>query len=116
MFLIDDTWMHWLPQLDLTGLGQIVLLALGLVWGYFRFIRGGQAEPLMRGVFVVFMGLLGLWSVARLFHFEIMEFVFLASMFILLIGLIVIYQPELRRTLLVLGQGELFQFHETHQV
>ncbi|MEB3286336.1 MAG: diadenylate cyclase CdaA [Vampirovibrionales bacterium] len=104
----------WLPQLNFKDLGQLFLLFLALGWAFQRFVKGSQAEPILRGVFVLLVGLVTLSSIAWLFNLPVLQFVFMASIFILLIGMIVIFQPELRRTLLVLGQGDIFQSHEHH--
>lgn len=111
MFTMDDMtiWTpEWLLNLNFRGLGEVAFLILVISFVYNRLIKRSQAEQLVKGVFVVLMSMLGLWFTAHALHLPILEIVFLTSIFILLIGLIVIFQPELRRTLLFLGQGELF--------
>lgn len=93
------------------GLVQIVILTGIIYFVYVRFIRRSHAEQLLKGLFVMLLLFVGMWLVANILGFSMLENVFAASIQILFIGLIVIFQPELRRMLLFLGQGELFGLH-----
>ncbi len=89
------------------------VLQLGILLGiisfiYNRFIRQSQAEQLLKGVFLTLLLFVILWGVARALNLPMLEVVFGASIHIFFIGLIVIFQPELRRMLLFLGQSEFF--------
>jgi diadenylate cyclase len=87
---------------------QIVILA-GLIYiVYVRFIRRSHAEQLLKGLFVMLLMFVGLWCMAYALQMPMLEHIFAATIQVLFIGLIVIFQPELRRMLLFLGQGELF--------
>lgn len=87
---------------------QIIILT-GLIYiVYVRFIRRSHAEQLLKGLFVMLLMFVGLWWMAFVLHMPMLEHVFAATIQVLFIGLIVIFQPELRRMLLFLGQGELF--------
>jgi len=110
--------MDWIPQ-ALTNqhqfIGMLVNFALqiiiltGLIYiVYVRFIRRSHAEQLLKGLFVMLLMFVGLWWMAFVLHMPMLEHVFAATIQVLFIGLIVIFQPELRRMLLFLGQGELF--------
>ena len=104
----------WLDVIQANGalIAKFVLqifILIGLVYLiYNRFIRQSHAERLLKGVFVTLISFVTLWLAAHLLGFGILEIVFGASINILFIGLIVIFQPELRRMLLFLGQSELF--------
>jgi diadenylate cyclase len=87
---------------------QIVILTGMIYFVYINFIRKSHAEQLMKGLFIMLLLFVGMWIFASVFQLPMLENVFAASIQILLIGLIVIFQPELRRMLLFLGQGELF--------
>lgn len=89
-------------------LAQIAILTGIIYYVYVRFIRKSQAEQLLKGLFIMLMLFVGLWWLANIFHMPMLENIFAATIQILFIGLIVIFQPELRRMLLFLGQGELF--------
>ncbi len=87
---------------------QLVILISVIYFVYNRFIRRSYAEQLLKGLFVILLIFIGSWAVAKFLGFNILEVVFGASIQLLIIGLIVIFQPELRRMLLFLGQPEFF--------
>jgi diadenylate cyclase len=87
---------------------QVAILTGIIYFIYVRFIRKSHAEQLLKGLFIMLLIFVGMWILANVFHLPMLEHVFAASIQILFIGLIVIFQPELRRMLLFLGQGELF--------
>jgi diadenylate cyclase len=103
-------WSDYRPQILGWGsvLLQIVILTGLIYFVYIRFIRKSHAEQLLKGLFIMLLLFVGMWLFASVLHMPMLENVFAASIQILLIGLIVIFQPELRRMLLFLGQGELF--------
>lgn len=87
---------------------QIAILTGIIYYVYVRFIRKSHAEQLLKGLFIMLLLFVGMWLLSSIFHMPMLENIFAASIQILFIGLIVIFQPELRRMLLFLGQGELF--------
>lgn len=103
---------EWLQNEQLIALMkvtvQIAILTFIIYFVYVRFIRKSHAEQLLKGLFVMLLMFVGLWALASVFQLPMLKDVFAASIQILFIGLIVIFQPELRRMLLFLGQGELF--------
>jgi diadenylate cyclase len=108
-------WMmnEWATQQEaIIQIGKIMLQLLiltGIIYFvYVRFIRKSHAEQLLKGLFIMLLMFVGMWFLAFALHFPMLEHVFAASIQLLFIGLIVIFQPELRRMLLFLGQGELF--------
>jgi diadenylate cyclase len=103
-------WSEHRPQILGWGsfLLQIVILTGLIYFVYIRFIRKSHAEQLLKGLFIMLLLFVGMWIFASVFHMPMLENIFAASIQILFIGLIVIFQPELRRMLLFLGQGELF--------
>jgi diadenylate cyclase len=103
-------WSAYRPQILgwSSFLFQIVILTGMIYFVYVKFIRKSHAEQLMKGLFIMLLLFVGLWIFANVFHLPMLENIFAAGIQILLIGLIVIFQPELRRMLLFLGQGELF--------
>lgn len=103
----------YLPLVKL--LLQVAILAGGIYWVYVSYIRHSQAEQLLKGLFIMLLLFVGLWLTAYFLQMPMLVNVFAASIQILLIGLIVIFQPELRRMLLFLGQGELFGGHPAQQ-
>ncbi len=106
--------MSWLANLTINwlALGKAILelvVLLGFVMVlYHKLAHQAQADKLLRGLFVVLIGFLALWALAHWLALPLLEMVFGASLQLLIIGLIVIFQPELRRLLMQLGRGQWF--------
>ncbi|MBK8190928.1 MAG: TIGR00159 family protein [Vampirovibrionales bacterium] len=99
---------RWFMRVNWRQLGQLAFLALGVLYLYMRFIRGSQAEQLFKGLFVILIGFLGLYILADYFNLALIGAALGFGIQILSVALIVIFQPELRRMLLFLGQPDLF--------
>ena len=87
---------------------EICSLAFILYYLYRRFIKGTQSENLVRGSFVLVV----MWGISELLiRINLNIFgVFLRTLVsIIAFALIVIFQPELRRFLGYIGQGNLFE-------
>jgi len=99
---------NWLDAM-LPGFWRVILqfgiLSGILYYVYNKFIRFSQADHLVKGLFIVLVLFVGLWALAQKFQFMILEIVFRTSIQLLVIGMIVIFQPELRRILLFFGQN-----------
>lgn len=103
---------HFLKDLDRVALSvsifEISVLVFLLYYLYQRFIRGTQSENLVRGC----LWLVVMWGVSELLiRINLNIFgVFLKTLVsVIAIALIVIFQPELRRFLGYIGQGNLFE-------
>ena len=103
---------HFLKDFDKVALSvnifEIAVLVFILYFLYQRFIKGTQSENLVRGC----LWLVVMWGVSELLiRINLNIFgVFLKTLVsIVAIALIVIFQPELRRFLGYIGQGNLFE-------
>ena len=110
---ILQQWQEWATRraadvLLLKNVLQVIILTGCIYIVYVRYIRRSHAEQMLKGLLVVLLMFVGLWWMAFVLQLPMLEHIFAASIQILFIGLIVIFQPELRRMLLFLGQGELF--------
>ena len=87
---------------NLTDFIQIVFLAAALLLLYRKFIKNTSSEKLVRGLFG--LGLLWLGSfILPLIHLYLLgRFLHWIALF-LSVGLIVIFQPELRKLLALMG-------------
>lgn len=84
------------------GLFQLVII-VAIVWGFYSaFIRNTSSEKLVRGL----LGLAALWVISFLFqmlHLDLLGgFLHWVALFLSL-GLIVVFQPELRKFLALMG-------------
>jgi diadenylate cyclase len=82
---------------------EVAVLAF-IVWRVFKFIKGTQAEQLLKGILVIVAALIFTKAV----HLEIIGRVLESLVNVVLLGLVVIFQPELRRILGYLGQSGIF--------
>jgi diadenylate cyclase len=109
---------NWLDTL-LSGSGklffQFTILAVIFYFIYNKFIRQSNADKLVKGLFVVLIALVALWALSQQFQLAILEIVFRTSVELLIFGLIVIFQPELRRVLFFFGQNPLLFFQGSEQ-
>lgn len=94
-----------------------VAIELTLIWlvifGIFRFVRGTRAAGVLRGVFRLLIAIVLAAVALRVFggdqSFQRLNFLSDRFLAIVAIGLVVVFQPELRRALIRLGEGTFFR-------
>lgn len=87
---------------------QIAILATG-IYLFLRFLRTTRGGGLLRGLVVAFLiGVVGLWGAAK--YFELEELIHIIEGFTPYVAviLVIIFQPELRRGMVRLGQHSRF--------
>ena len=87
---------------------EILILLFVLYYLYQRFIKGTQSENLVRGSFLLVV----MWAISELLikiNLNILGVFLKTLVSIVSFALIVIFQPELRRFLGYIGQGNLFE-------
>lgn len=82
---------------------QIIVLIF-ILWRVYLRIKGTQAEQLLKGILVIIATLL----LSQAFKLEIISNVLEKLVNVVLLGLVVIFQPELRKILGYLGQSSMF--------
>ncbi|MBX3365010.1 MAG: diadenylate cyclase CdaA [Phycisphaeraceae bacterium] len=84
-----------------------------VIWGIVRFVKGTRAAGALRGVFVLLMFLVVATIVLRILGggeaYQRLTFLSDRFLAIVAIALIVVFQPELRRALIRLGEGTFFR-------
>jgi diadenylate cyclase len=88
----------WRPVVEIWILTVVIYYAL-------RFVRGTRGAPVVTGFLLVMLAVV-LASV--LLHLKVLQYLFSAFSAISLLGVIVLFQPELRRMLAELGNLPLF--------
>lgn len=78
---------------------QVLILSYLIAWGWQRII-GSHAERLVKGVLVV----AAIWGLAYLFRFTLITSLLQTFVPVVLIALVIVFQPELRRGLSYLGR------------
>lgn len=99
--LLSYPW--WQVAIELLIIGLVVYLAL-------RFLQGTRGARMLKGVAFV---LIALYLIVRLFaeRFDLARIEFLYSKFLLFayFAVVIVFQPELRRALMRLGETRLFR-------
>ena len=97
----------YLGKISLPGLGVIDIIEIGLisffVYQFMAWIKFTRAYTLLKGILVV----LGFILIAYIFKMNTILWIFRNLANVLVIGVIVIFQPELRRALEQLGQKKI---------
>lgn len=83
---------------------QILILTAG-IHVFLRFVRTTRGNPLIRGLFLsVLVGVVGLWGLATVFQLEELKHILEGSTGFIVIGLAIVFQPELRRAIAQIGE------------
>jgi len=90
-------------QLGLGDLVQIVILAVG-VYFICNLFRGTRSAQMLLGLTLVMLGLIAL---TILFNFEVLGWLLRTLSVSLIFGLLVIFQPEIRQALAIIGRRRL---------
>ncbi len=99
---------------------QVLIIIFILVFLYMRFIKNTQAEKLVRGILVFIVASWIFSSALIAMHFEILGQIAQYILSGILLSLVIVFQPELRKLLVHLGQTKfvaknLFQFKNQHR-
>lgn len=100
------TWRHYIPS-DTTDWIQLVVLIV-VVYLLLRLVRGTIAATILRGTFIlVSLAVFVTAFVLRLFEMRVLQSILTTLLGTTAIALLVVFQPEIRRALLSLGQHRL---------
>jgi diadenylate cyclase len=91
---------HWRDAVE------VLILAVMLYYGY-RFFRATRGARILTGLLVL---LLGLTLLTELLELEVISWILQHFSVFFALGLVVIFQPELRRVLAELGSHRIFSF------
>src|SRR5215216_5291350 len=89
----------WRPAVE-------ILILTVIIYYIFSFVRGTRGFSILTGFLVV---ILTLALVSSIFEFQVLRFLLGTFSAFLAVGVVVIFQPELRRILAQLGNLQLFQ-------
>lgn len=92
---------------------EMLVIALVVYWVW-RFLRGTRGARLLRGILLLLFGLyVVITFVGAGLGLERLAFLFKQFLSIAALGVIVVFQPELRRALMRLGETRLFRSWST---
>ncbi len=100
--MIQQLTEFWLDKWR--GLFEIVLLSVGIYYGYLYF-RGTRGAKVLTGLAIVF---LTLTLISQLLNLAVIGWIIRSFSVFLAVALVVIFQPELRRGLAELGGHPIF--------
>jgi diadenylate cyclase len=103
---IYKPFLEIIKNFNLINLFEILIIGFILFALYFRFIRGTQSEKFVKGVIILLVALV-FSKLLILLDLQILGKFIETLVSIILFGLVVIFQPELRRFLGYLGQPGL---------
>ena len=93
----------WKDGLELALIGGIIYLV-------YRSLRGTRGARLVRGfVFLLLIIFVGVWLVSESLHMERLRFLYGKLLLALAVLALIVFQPELRRSLMRLGQNPLLR-------
>lgn len=87
---------------------QLIVIFIAFFYVYKKFIKGTNSENLVRGIIVLIV----VWLVSEIFikiNLQVFGWFLRVVLSVVTLGLIVIFQPELRKFLGYIGQGDLFK-------
>src|SRR4051812_42605229 len=99
-------WSTFLKIWNWRGAVEVLILAIMLYYGY-RFFRATRGARILTGLLVL---LLGLTLITELLDLEVISWILQHFSVFFALGLVVIFQPELRRVLAELGSHRIFSF------
>ena len=99
---------------------QILIIVVILTYLYFKFIKNSQAEKLVRGILVFIIAAWIFSAVLIALEFQILGQIAQYVLSGILLSLVIVFQPELRKLLVHLGQTNFvgknfFAFKNNHQ-
>jgi diadenylate cyclase len=97
------SFLDTLRQIDARSAVDIALLT-GAIWWLLLLVRGTTAMSLLRGAAIV---LVGAFALANLFDLTVLNWLLRNSLTGLLLGVLIIFQPEIRRALERVGRTGL---------
>lgn len=93
----------WLP--NLLDILQIYLLTVGIYW-ILKFLRGTRAAQMLMGIGVIFISL---FLVTALLDLDVLSEILRWVSIFLLLALLVVFHPEIRRAFSLLGRNTTIQ-------
>lgn len=106
----STTLIHAFASYKPWQIGLQLIIIGAVVYGAMRFLRGTRGARLLRGIALVLGGLYAIVTLAATeLHLYPLEFLFTKFVGIASTAIIVVFQPELRRALMRLGETRLLR-------
>lgn len=95
--------MEWITDIHITDIIDILIVSY-VIYKLILLVRGTRAIQLLKGILVVVVT----WALSSWFKLNTLQWMMNQMFTFGLVGVIIIFQPELRRALEQLGRGKLF--------
>lgn len=95
--------MEWITDIRITDVIDILIVSY-VIYKLILLVRGTRAIQLLKGILVVVVT----WALSSWFKLNTLQWMMNQMFTFGLVGVIIIFQPELRRALEQLGRGKLF--------
>ncbi|GLI04424.1 MULTISPECIES: diadenylate cyclase CdaA [Paenibacillus] len=95
--------MDWITEIDIKDIIDILIVSY-VIYKLILVVRGTRAIQLLKGIFVVVVT----WALSSWFKLNTLQWMMNQMFTFGLVGVFIIFQPELRRALEQLGRGKLF--------
>lgn len=95
--------MEWITEIGITDIIDILIVSY-VIYKLILLVRGTRAIQLLKGILVVVVT----WALSSWFKLNTLQWMMNQMFTFGLVGVIIIFQPELRRALEQLGRGKLF--------
>ncbi|MCP3776401.1 diadenylate cyclase CdaA [Paenibacillus sp. MZ04-78.2] len=95
--------MDWITEIDVKDIIDILIVSY-VIYKLILVVRGTRAIQLLKGIFVVVVT----WALSSWFNLNTLQWMMNQMFTFGLVGVFIIFQPELRRALEQLGRGKLF--------
>lgn len=102
--------MDWITNIRILDIVDILLVSY-VIYKLILVVRGTRAIQLLKGILVVVVT----WALSSWFKLNTLQWVMNQMFTFGLVGVIIIFQPELRRALEQIGRGKLFSRSTTEE-
>ncbi len=104
----NDGLLSSVASITLKDGAQILVIVLIVTYIYMRFIKNTQAEKLVRGILLFIVAAWVFSAVLIALHFEILGQIAQYLLTGIMLSMVIVFQPELRKLLVHLGQTKFF--------
>ena len=94
-----ETWIPLFIQIKIADIIDILLVAY-LLYAIYKLVKGSVAMNILAGLFLVYF----VWKIVDLAHMRMLSEILNQFISVGVLALIIVFQPEIRKFLIVLGQ------------
>lgn len=101
-----EKWLQWVQSPEVYKPALEIAIIFGMLYFVLRFLRGTRGEGILKGLATLLLAAMAvLYYVSKKLELARLEYLFNGILSMSLLGLVIIFQPELRRGLVQLGEN-----------